>query len=274
MHSNPARVIVTFCIACGCAVIAHSTAEVAIRTPDEIVIGVDSEVDNAAGVPVRKTCKIRRLGPNIFITMMGMSEDQPTRFDAFDIAEKSSTRTAGSILAKVNAIEAAIDVPLKNALTRIKRDTPKDFQAHAIEKAPVSVIVAGLEKNVLVLYGRTFRVSAIAADETVTLTVDSVECPGRECDHSGGRLRSLGSPIGKPDSDRFERLYPNSWSEPGVTVASNFFEMVKGESGVSSPFDILRITKAGAEWIEPEGCEEQAKDHKSTRPRRTKKHQH
>ena len=255
MHSNPARVIVAFCITCGCAVSAHSTAQVAIRTPDEIVIGADSEVDDAAGLPVGKTCKIRRLGLSIFITTMGMSEDQPTRFNAFDIAEKSSSRTTGSILAKVDAIEAAIDVSLKNALTRFKRDTPRDFQANAIERTPLSIIVAGLEKNVLVIYGRTFRVGSYAADGTVTLTVDRVECPGRECKHSGGRLRSLGSPIGKPDSDRFDHLYPNSWSEPGIIVARNFFEMVRGESGVGPPIDILRITKAGARWIESEGCQ-------------------
>lgn len=238
---------------CFATSVAQATATVVIRTPDEIVIAADSAMSDPSGkVKAGSVCKIIQLGPNRFLTLMGLSEDAASKYDILRIVRSVGSRRSGTMIAQVDAVEAAATPRLQNALSRLKRRSPREFQSSAIAMSPLSLEFGGFDHGVLVVYERKFR-ARVAENGVVTVSVERHQCPGVDCPN--GLVWMLGSPEGPADAAKFATIHPRWWDEDKLSLVRGFMEMVKDEEGVAPPTNILRITKAGAKWVCNENCQ-------------------
>jgi hypothetical protein len=229
-------------------VASAQTSIVAVRTPNEMVVGADSKGqlggDRLYNIPL---CKIVKAN-NLFFAISGLSHDPATSFDANAVAIQAS-QSEGTIHDRATEFEKLIVMPLTRALKEIRRDYPMNYNRDFVGKPALQIIFFGFERNLLVLLAREFegRTSDSGGLPYVRIT-KRLNCPGEACP-----LGEMAVYLGQAEAiNRFRRENPDSYAVGLVKAVRHLIQLEIDDvpDKVGPPIDVLRITRTGAEWIE------------------------
>jgi hypothetical protein len=238
---------------------ASATSVVAVRNNDEIVIAADSKTTltqawDSMGEPESiAKCKIVQAG-NLFFASAGSAgigsvESYGNVDSVFNLKEVIAKGLAGKgrIADKVNKLEKVLVINLAQIAEKARQDDAAFFLERFVKHPIHSVIIAGLENEELVLMVRTFKLS-ISPSGFLSFEIGRFACPG-DCQASYVTMFE-----GQTEAIRRylqENEYFLYYTDP-TTVARNLVELEisKDPSFVGPPIDILRLTRASAEWIQ------------------------
>jgi len=238
---------------------AFATSIVAVRNNDEIVIAADSKTTltparDGMGEPESiAKCKIVQVG-NLFFASAGSAGIGSVEFygnvdPVFNLKEVIAKGLAGKgrIADKVNTLEKVLVINLSQIAEKARQDNAAFFLERFVKHPIHSVIVAGLENGELLLMVRTFKL-IISPSGSLSFEIGRFACPG-DCQASFVTMFE-----GQTEAIR-RYLQENEYflydTDP-TTAARNLVELEisKDPSFVGPPIDILRLTRAGAEWIQ------------------------
>ncbi len=232
--------------------ISAATTVVAIRTEKSVFIGADSKIGDSS-----KRCKISQAG-DVFFAFAGYPiimwdilnvPHSPIKKEAFNIYKiiAEIELMNAPIAKKVETFESITRDTLTKILEITRQNDPVAFCRRFVEgdKPTLSVIIAGVDHAVPVLYGREFRITT-KCEEPVVLAVTPMNdinllTPGKvQVILYGAHEVILEKRPSSLNIDRIEEVI-NKW----IT-----WEIIAHPDAVGPPIDILRITDRKAEWIQ------------------------
>jgi hypothetical protein len=227
---------------------AAATTIVAVKTPNEIVIGADSKVTDTFGKAfANQACKIVQAG-NLFFAYEGLARDRRTDFDIVKIAGQSlQLKPDASVSERVSILTGFVTSRLFAELSSLKQHDPATYR-EKIEGGQtfLKILVAGFEGSRPLLFVRQFRAVALSR-ETIGVIVVPDDCLADCADaivvRSFGETAAIeGLPEETPD------FWTNGIAEGVRRLIET--EIAARSEYVGPPVDILRIDKTGARWIQ------------------------
>ncbi|MBD0326951.1 MAG: hypothetical protein ICV68_10995 [Pyrinomonadaceae bacterium] len=246
---------------------AAATTIVAVKTRHEIVIGADSKVtDTFGGATANQACKIVQAG-NLFFAYEGMARNRRTGFDIVKLAAQAlALKPTASLAEKVSILTGFVTSRLFTELPNIKQNDPATYR-EKMEGGQtfLTILVAGFEGGEPFLFIRGFRAVPLGRQKIgVSVVPDDCLADCRE----EIVVKSLGETAaieGLPEET------PGFWTGGVVEGVRRLIEteIAARSEYVGPPIDILRIDKAGAEWIQKKpSCPGIDKRPSSTKQRR------
>ncbi len=229
------------------------TCIVIIRTADEIVAAADSMGRRGDGAALA-TCKIVQADRHIFFAASGLTNNPPTKFTVDALARRAAA-VQGTISEKADRLSELLPNPLREGLIEIKRDFPdkyvRDFPDNAVI---LNAAFFGFENGAPTICERAWLKLSNDKGEPVVKFERARNCPGANCVDD-----VMFSDLGRDDEViAWKRQYKN-WNLPILDIAHFMvsFEAITYPETVSSPIDILQITRDRARWMQKkENCPE------------------
>lgn len=227
---------------------AAATTIVAVKTPNEIVIGADSKVTDTFGNAfANQACKIVQAG-NLFFAYEGLARDRRTGFDIAKIAAQSlQLKPNATAVEKVSIFTGFVTSQLFAELLSLKQHDPETYR-EKIEGGQtfLKILVAGFEGNRPLLFVRQFRAVSLSRGTIGVIVVPDdclSDCAGYPV------IRSLGETAA---IDGLPEETPGFWENGIVEGVRRLIEteIAARSEYVGPPVDILRIDKTGARWIQ------------------------
>jgi hypothetical protein len=231
--------------------ILTGTTIVIMRKEDEIVLGADSKVTSYAnnGSPLARPprCKIKQVG-SIFYGFSGMSNHYLTGFSADNLARDSITNT-DTIKNAIKHFETVTREKLREAVNHIKVNNPDQYRLRMVHNQ-AAIVMAGFENGfptvaLLNLYAKKY----LDSFRIYTL---------RDYLDSNDPRKRVGTFIGDGKAIvEYTKNRRGFWHDDPIGAARIMLELQAEATPetVGEPFSIVRITQAGAEWIEKGICE-------------------
>ena len=227
------------------------TAIATICRDGEIVIAADSRRLNPITGEQTSVCKIRDL-TTLFAAVSGINSYDGTKFDLFNLLP--SVMPDADIGATADSIRDLLLPPLTVALEHLRTNSPTLLQSCAIEKSPLDISLVRVLDSLPTMNG----LSVVVSDEEngpLTITPHRDDWP---------ILGLFATPVSRfvgttEGVATYLELAKNGDLYNGDIVerARNFVqtEIDKQTPGIDGPIDILRLTAAGASWIQKKyGC--------------------
>lgn len=227
---------------------AFATTVVAVKTPNEIVIGADSKVTDTFGNAfVGRACKIVQAG-NLFFAYEGLARDRRTGFDIARIGSQSLLLKPNATAAeKVSILTGFVTSQLFAELLSLKEHDPETY-LEKVEGGQIflKILIAGFDKDKPLLFVRQFRALPLNRRSIgVSVVPDDclADCVGEIS------IRSLGETAA---IDGLPEETPGFWKNGIVEGVRRLIEteIAARSEYVGPPVDILRIDRAGARWIQ------------------------
>jgi hypothetical protein len=229
--------------------ISNATTIVAIWTPSDVTIAADAKYLTGDGRALDPICKIRMTN-GVLYAHSGLAANVKTGFSVDDLLN-ATLKTDGTLAERVERIDAQIVPRLRENLASIKSEDP-EFTKRWIDAAPLEIIFVAVENHQPELLIDAYKAN-VGADGAVMVTPTQKACPG-VCDPRG----TFGAFIGVHDLiDREAAADPNTVVRLGVEGAVRHFveeEIADRPDMVSGPLSIVRISDAGATWVEVGLC--------------------
>jgi hypothetical protein len=222
--------------------IVRATTIVAVRTPTEIYVGVDSKVKIVTpegAVSYEDRCKLVQLG-NVFYTAAG-----PYRGRGLSI--KSSlveSQVGGGTLYQV-ASRFAARYAKSIARTAVRMWHTSRAQYLTLATEPINVYFFGFDGDTPVLIQKRFIVDWFQPDDSVGVQILDYDC------QTGCEEVTV---VGIGHVDAMKGLASASETQsPIAIIRDRISSSIKSDPTNSGlPIDILHLTKAGAKWIQNE----------------------
>src|ERR1700693_1198220 len=129
---------------------AQATTVVIIRTPQEVVIAVDSAATiRGNGLPATKqtVCKIYQADTSLFFAVSGLVNDPQTRFNTPKIVA-SGCRDGDSMAAKLARVEREVKTAILRELPHVKERDPGEYAKLLNSKGAVTIALVGIDAGV------------------------------------------------------------------------------------------------------------------------------
>ena len=235
-------IILLFLIICAPA-IGRATTIVAVRTPTEIYVGVDSKVTIVTpegAVSYEDRCKLVQLG-NIFYTAAGPYRGR-------ELSIKSSlieSRAGGGTLYQVaNRFARRYARSIAKTLVRMWYTSPAQYLNLVTQ--PINVYFFGFDGDTPVLIQKRFVLHEFQRGDSVRIQILDYDCQ-TGCDE----VTVVG--IGHADAMKDLASAASESQSPVDIVRDRISLSIKSDPEKSGhPIDILHLTKAGAKWIQNE----------------------
>jgi len=231
---------------------ARATTVVIIRTPQEVVIAVDSAATiRGDGLPAttRTVCKIYQADTSLFFAVSGLVNDPQTGFDIPKIVA-SSSREGDSMAVKLAGVEREVQTALLRELPHVKERDPAEYAKLINSKGTVTVALVGIDAGAPAATSFSLGL-AVSQKGSIETTIISDSCPGN-CS-SGVRAFWFG------EGDAIDRLRAaGGLPELGMPELARYLVQVEIDAGapsVGGPVDVLRILPGGPVWVQKkQGC--------------------
>jgi len=229
----------------GIAALGRTTTMVAVRTPTDIYLGVDSKVTGVrpdGTVYYEAKCKIGQVG-KIFFAGIGPYEYAPTGLN-IRLLLIQAQRSGASVVQTVERFTALY----ADALTRTSRiaqqESPVVYQNYFLDRY-VYVYFFTVENETPKYFERIFSIQS--ASGPVTVATEQLDCPPG-CPGSEPTILGIGY------ADVMKALSSNALkTRPPVQVISEVIEASIREDPdhkSGGPIDILHLSKDGARWVQ------------------------
>lgn len=230
------------------ATTAPATSIVAIKTGDDIFLGVDSKMLIEKDVAVSH-CKISRMN-DVYLVFSGIPALPASSFNAYLIAEKSFAGS-GSIASRLDSFDKAVEGKLREAFEKLRTTDDKLFSrwysADVQSRIAMQVLVAGGEKKGTTLAMLEYRIVSQKNEPVKLQTIkqEIVPKPG-----SGQpKILFLGM------HDAIDALLKKKDFFSDFDEVRNINEWILAEAAaepalVSGPVDILKISPQKAQWLQ------------------------
>lgn len=223
-----------------------ATTIVVIRGRTEVVLAADSKATYEAGSAAENAgpvSKIYGIG-NLFLAVSGLVQDPETNFSVPQIVS-DATRGLATVAEKMQALENRLGAALQTEVPAIKERDPDLYQKLVSgQSGLISLVVVGAEKGVPFAKGVEFTLTS--SPQGLRASAKENSCPG-DC-FLGVKTLWLGQ-------SQAIAKYMESHRTPRKPYAdfARFLVQLEIDSkaeGVEGPIDIVRVTAAGAEWIQ------------------------
>lgn len=210
----------------------------------EVVIAADSKqlypYSGGNGTAI-EVCKIRRSG-DVYFASAGIAGDKDEGFDVRQVAEQA-IRYSGDLHGKVKEFQRLLEVPLINVLKVFKRQDLARYKRFLLEAPLVTVFVRVEDQAPFLLANEVTFVET--SRDSIELHQRLYSCPG---DCRPPTTLPIGSSL---RADELE-LTEHFWDRGAVNGVRELMKMSIADrpDEAGSPVNILRLTKAGAEWVE------------------------
>ncbi|HUE80995.1 MAG TPA: hypothetical protein VMM84_02695 [Pyrinomonadaceae bacterium] len=225
----------------------QATTIVVVRTANEIVIGADSKVTDAAGTDTgRQVCKILQAG-NLFVGLEGFFRNPDTGFNLDQVVSKAlRLRPAAPATERVAILTGQLTQYLFSELLYIKEKTPRVFERRFVGRPFLRIVVAGFEAGKPLVFVREFRAAQITP-QTLGITVVQDDCLAN-C-QSEVVTKILGE---KEAINGLAEEAPDFWQDGLAAGVRRLLEIAIASRSeyVGPPVDILSITRGSARWIQ------------------------
>lgn len=230
--------------------ITIGTAILVLRKENEIVLGADSKVTTISldGLTIAcpPRCKIKQ-AKSLFYASSGMSNYSPSEFSANDNALNSIMDT-DTIADAIKLFETVTRAELRVAIEHLKTHHP-DIYSHGIHRESSGIVIAGFESGIPIIALRTiyarkyrngFRVYGIQE------YVDNHHQRQRWGTHLGEGMAMF----------KYANTHPSFWHDDPIGAVRRLLTLQAEATpeNVGEPFSIVRITEAGAEWVDRGLC--------------------
>lgn len=224
--------------------VANSTSIITVRTPDEIVIGADSNLGDEAGHQIGTICKIRQAGDAFFaIAGVPLVRGEGIDFDIDKITSDIFSRKM-PIEERLATYDAIVKWNLIQIVDRVRHNkTLFDLVYHHEDNVALSLTVAMIEKDFPVAYHIEYIImnSAKEPARIKSVTKKFTDSLISEIDiiYSAQDQRICNPIIGTSNIKNLDK-----------TISKCIELIAKERPTVKLPIDILRITKDRAEWVQ------------------------
>lgn len=240
--------LAAFAVVSLAATAALATSIVAIKSGDDIFIGVDSKLLIEKDVAVSH-CKISRMN-DVYLVFSGIPSLPASTFNAYTIAEKSFAGS-GSITARLATFDRAVQGELQTAFEKLRATDDKLFSrwyaADVQNRIAMQILAAGAEKNKTVLAMIEYRIVS-QKNEPVKLQSIMQEIVPKPGSNQPkilflGMHDAISDLLKKKDffSDFDEVRNINEWI--GAQIAAE-------PALVGGPIDIIKISPKKTEWLQ------------------------
>ena len=222
----------------------NATSVIAVRTPDEIVIGADSFLGNESGHQVATICKIRQARDTFFaVSGVPIVQGEGIDFNIYKIASAIFSRKL-PIEERIETYDAIVKWNLIKIVDRVRTDEALfDLVYHSQGNVAISltVVLAGTEFPIV--YNIDHIVMSSVYEPAI---IKSVIKKFTE------RLISEADIIYTPQDQLIcQHVMKTSNIKDINKSISKCIELIARERPtVKLPVDIIRITNTGAEWIQ------------------------
>lgn len=222
----------------------HGTTIVAIRTPEDIVIGADSKILSTDGTLSSSVCKIMQVD-NFFFASAGLVMDTSGKYSVTSKVIKASQKK-GRIFDIATNFESIIIPELEEVVKELKSTEPEYYKREIEGRAALEIVFFGIEDNVPVLYMRYFQVVKLATG-SFSIKVHQQNCPG-DCP-SGIAYTVLGQ---HEAIDKTLGSNQGFWKMGLVEAIRKLIEIEISHKPkyVAPPIDILRMNKKEIYWVQ------------------------
>lgn len=230
------------------ATAALATSIVAIKTGDDIFIGVDSKMLIEKDVAVSH-CKISRMN-DVYLVFSGIPSLPAATFNAYAIAEKSFAGS-GSIAARLDLFDKAVQGELQAAFEKLRTTDDKLFSRWYAEdvqnRIAMQVLVAGAEKKGTVLAMIEYRIVSQKKEQVKLQSIKQEIVPKPGSNQPKilflGMHDAINDLLKKKDffSDFDEVRNINEWIEAQIAAEPAL---------VGGPVDIIKISPKKTQWMQ------------------------
>ena len=225
----------------------HSAAQttiVAVRTPEEIVIGADSKMMDLRDRSFDSTiCKIRKID-DLFFAFAGFLDIPGLQSDLTEVVREAS-RSGDSITEKIETFDGLIVRDWSQGLPDIRDDHPELYRQKLRGKIVLQIAFAGIERGKPLLFMRYLKV--VERGDVPSIVIYKKQCPG-DCPlgkvyaflgHTGALKEHMAG-----GTDIWDAGYAEGIRRL-ITI-----QMEAEPEHVGPPIDILRLDSTGYEWIQ------------------------
>lgn len=219
----------------------HATTLVAVWTPDQLLIGADSNVVTNAGIEA-SACKIAEQGSTLY-AFSGLVEDQSAGYEIGPIA-KDAIAAGTTITDRITRFNESVRAPLTKALEALKKDSPDQYawlqQGHPVLQA----IFADDSQNPPALAVAGF---SLGPDGQLT---DFSRSIAQGDDGRGPRIIYAGQ---QTKIREYLHAHPDWFKGDRSDLVRNLIQMeIDGSTSgqVGGPIDIVSVEPNGAHWLQ------------------------
>jgi hypothetical protein len=223
--------------------IVSATTIIAVRTPTEIYVGVDSKVKATkpdGTVLYQNRCKLIQLGSR-FLTAAGPFEAPGLDMRASFIASQTEGGTLSQIARRfTNHYALGID----KSLQTLRRTNPAQFEQ--LTSQPISVFFFGFDSNIPVAIEKRFVLDKVQPANSTNIKIFDNSCPPG-CDDFGILF------TGHANAVKGLSLVSLKTQSPIELIRERIALSIKSDPTNSGyPIDIVRLSKGGGKWIQNE----------------------
>jgi len=222
-------------------ILSDATTLVAVWSPQQLLIGADSNVITSIPNVIGQGCKISQDGAT-FYAFSGLVEDKTVDYNAENLAH-DAVQGPGDLSTHLrHFLELAHD-PLAKALEAVRRDSPKQYEYLEQNHPALQAIFAGVESQTPVLGVAAF---SLGPDGSLIYYTKIV---ARGDDGLGTRIIYAGQQHEIRDYLSRHHDWPSADGAALVrTLIQREIDASRGEVG--GPIDIVSIGPGGARWIQ------------------------
>ena len=229
----------------GIPALGRATTIVAVRTPTDIYLGVDSKVTGVrpdGTVYYEAKCKIGQVG-KIFFAGAGPYEYEPTGLN-IRLLLIEAQRPGASVVQTVERFETLYADALTRTSRTAQKESPMVYKKYFLNRH-VYVYFFAFENETPQYFGRIFTIQS--SNGPVTVDTEQRDCPPG-CSGSEPTILGIGY------ADVMKELSSNALkTRPPIPVITEVIEAsIREDPDQKSggPIDILHLSKDGARWVQ------------------------
>ena len=229
----------------GIPALGRATTIVAVRTPTDIYLGVDSKVTGVrpdGTVYYEVKCKIGQVG-KIFFAGAGPYEYEPTGLN-IRLLLTEAQRSGVSVGQTVERFESLYADALTRTSRTAQKESPMVYKKYFLN-GHVYVNFFAFENEIPRFFGRTFSIRS--SNDSVTVDTDQRDCPPG-CPGTEPTIHGIGY------AEVMKKLSSNALkTRPPIQVIAEVIEASireDPEHRSGGPIDILHLSKDGATWVQ------------------------
>lgn len=226
-----------------CVSAGSATTLVAVWSPTQVLLGADSSVvtDLVTGTTTGSACKIGQQ-KQTFFAFSGLVDDRATGYRA-DALARQAMMQSGSMDERLSRFLELAREPLTRSVKLVRHDSPARYKFLQQGHPVLQVIFASAEQGRPALSIAGFRLTPDGVLTSFSNTIAEGD------DGRGPRIVYAGQ-----QSKIREYLHDHrDWytgTQPDLVRNLIQLEESDSEGEVGGPVDIVRLTAAGAEWID------------------------
>lgn len=228
------------------------TVIVAIRTPEELIVGADSKRQREKNGTMfsERVCKIRRVDDSLFFAKAGYESFGLVGRIVVEDTLKEVHKKGQTISQTMKGFETVMKGRLLTTVGRMKQDHYNVYQRN-LSKYLIQLLLFGIENSTPVWHYLNLQ-AFDSPLEGLRIVPDRRICPGNCID---GEPVSIGE-AGEIGKFRMEHpKFSQQQSKPEVIRHLMQIAFKAHPESVEPPIDIFQLTKKETEWVQvKEGC--------------------